>query len=56
MAQKWYHIATAKSITIVGKPVVIAVNLQNGIEIGFGTGETLRFRFFCFQWKQLRSL
>ena len=49
IAQKWCNVSIPKSV--VGEPVSIVVDLQNGIEIGFETGEILRFKFSCFEWK-----
>ena len=35
----------------IGMPVAILVDLRNGTEIGFETGEILRFRICCFELK-----
>ena len=42
--------------TVVGEPVAVAVDLRNGSEIGFETGEILRFKTFHFQWKNQPTL
>ena len=49
ITQKWRNISIPKSV--VGESVVVVVDLRNGIKIGFETGEILRFKICCFEWK-----
>ena len=37
--------------SVVGEAVAIVIDLRNGMEIGFETGEILGFKMFCFEWK-----
>ena len=40
ITQKWRNIPKS----VFGEPVAIVVDLQNGIEIGFETGEIMRLK------------